>query len=355
MSRQTIAHIDLSALKHNLARVREMAPHSAVMAVIKADAYGHGLERVVGAIEPDQFCVATLGEAERVRDAGWRGALLLLEGFANREEMDLARRLECELVVHNPAQLNRLQDDRPWSRRLWLKLDSGMHRLGFPAAQAAALHERLAALTTEDVGLMTHFACADDADNPFTAEQIRVFDEATRGLPGPRSLANSAAILNYPDAHRDWVRSGIMLYGISPLAGRDGNRLGLRPVMRLSCRLVAVNACRAGDVVGYQAAYRCPEDMPVGIAAIGYGDGYSRHLGNGTPVLVAGRPAQLIGRVSMDLISIDLREVADARVGDEVVLWGDGLAVETVAAHAETIAYELVCGVTSRVKMTFSD
>jgi alanine racemase len=196
---------------------------------------------------------------------------------------------------------------------------------------------------------MSHFACADEAGNPKTSLQIERFDEAVAGLQAAHSLANSAAVLNFPAAHRDMVRPGILLYGISPDPDHSAADIGLKPAMTLSCELVAINQCRKGEGVGYGAAYNCPEDMRVGVAAIGYGDGYPRHLKNGTPVLLNGKPAKLAGRVSMDLITIDLRGHDDAKTGDRVVLWGEGLPVETVAPWADAVVYELICGVTGRV------
>jgi alanine racemase len=197
---------------------------------------------------------------------------------------------------------------------------------------------------------MSHFACADELPHPLNQLQLQRFQAATDGLPGPRSLANSAAVLNFPQAHADLIRPGIMLYGISPLPGKTGADHGLRPVMTLSCRLLAINDCRAGESVGYGATWQCPKDMRIGVAGIGYGDGYPRGVENGTPVLLNGRRAPLAGRVSMDLLTIDLRGHDDARVGDEVVLWGEGLPVEEIAAHCHAIPYELSCGVTRRVK-----
>lgn len=353
MSRNTVARIDLAALRHNLGVVRRLAPSSRVAAVVKADAYGHGIARISRALEgADLLAVATVGEVRAVRDAGWTGRLLLLEGFSGADEFDEVRSLDAETVLHHAAQVELLeQRGGANGQRLWLKLDTGMHRLGFPARDVAALRERVAALGHggEPV-LMTHFACADDASHPLTTAQVACFEDLTRGLPGPRSLANSAAVLNFPATHGDYVRPGIMLYGASPLPGKTGADHGLRPVMTLSCRLLAINHCQAGDTLGYGAAWACPEDMRVGVAGIGYGDGYPRSAANGTPVLVNGRRAQLVGRVSMDLLTIDLRGHDDAKVGDDVVLWGEGLPVEEVAASAGAIPYELSCGVTRRVK-----
>lgn len=352
MSRNTVARIDTEALRHNLAVARSLAPASRLVAVVKADAYGHGIRRVARALAgSDLLAVATVGEAEAVRNSGWTGGLLLLEGFAGTEEFDLARALGADLVVHHASQMDLLRErGLGEGQGLWLKVNTGMHRLGFPVAELPAVYERLRPLCASPPVLMSHFACADDPANPMTADQIRRFDAATAALPGPRSLANSAALLNYPDSHRDFVRPGILLYGISPLDGRHGREHGLRPAMTLGCRLLAINHCARGATLGYGARYRCPEDMRVGVAGIGYGDGYPRTMRDGAPVLVNGRPAKLAGRVSMDLVTIDLRGHDDAGIGDPVTLWGEGLPIEEVARWADTIPYALVCGVTGRVR-----
>lgn len=329
-----------------------MAPGSQIVSVIKADAYGHGIQRVARALDAtDVFAVATPGEAQAVRDSGWQGRLLLLEGFANTEAFDLARALELELVVHQHMQLDLLRQRGCGRRqRIWLKMDTGMHRLGFPSTDIAVLLQEIGSIEGASKPiLMTHFACADDPHNPMTRQQMELFDHMLEAWEGEQSLANSAAIINFPASCRDYVRPGILLYGISPSIKQDALALGLRPAMTLSCELIALNACRRGDLVGYGASYECPHDMRIGVAAIGYGDGYPRHLRNGAPVLVNGRRAQLAGRVSMDLITIDLTGHDDACEGDTVTLWGEGLAVDELAPWADAIPYELVCGVTGRV------
>jgi alanine racemase len=352
MSRNTIARINLTALRHNLKTVRNLAPQSKVVCVIKADGYGHGIERVARALTgADVFAVATPGEARLVRNAGWEGRLLLLEGFANLDDFNLARELGLELVIHQTHQLEMLKHNGCSPRqKLWIKLDSGMHRLGFPIKDTQALIEEINLVpgASEPV-LMTHFACADDPSNQMTQDQIELFNLAVSSFPFEQSLANSAAILNFNEASKNYVRPGIMLYGISPNKGKNGADYGLKPAMTLSCELLAVNHCLKDDYVGYGASYQCEQDMPIGVAAIGYGDGYPRRLRSGTPVLVNGLRAKLAGRVSMDLITLDLRGHESARPGDEVILWGGSLPVEEVADWADAIPYELVCGVTGRV------
>jgi alanine racemase len=354
MSRPTVATIHIDALRQNLARVRSLAPNSRVLAVVKADGYGHGLERVAHALEgADAFGVAALSDAERLRAAGLSQRIVLLSGFDEPEDLALLRRLNVESVVHHDEQLRMLEADAGGAPlRLWLKLDTGMHRLGFAPGRAREVHARLRAMPNVDpeIALMSHFARSDEFECADTAHQIRRFREATHDLPGPRSLANSAGVLGWPEAHADWVRPGGALYGLSPVAGRSGRDLGLQPAMTLSTRLIAINAVARDEAVGYGGAYRCPEDMRVGIAAIGYGDGYPRLAASGTAVLVDGQRAPIIGRVSMDLLAIDLRALPQARVGDPVVLWGRELPIEEVASAAGTIGYELACGITRRVR-----
>jgi alanine racemase len=352
MSRNTVARIDLAAVRHNLARIRVLAPRSAVACVVKADAYGHGLARIFTALEgADVLAVATTGEAAICREQGWRGRLLLLEGPSNAAEFDAAVSLEAEMVVHHETQLQLLrQRQRDVRRALWLKLDTGMHRLGFPESDARTVHAELEKLRGDEATvLMSHFACADDVSNSLTLQQIARFEKATTGLQGVVSLANSAGMLNFPQSQRDCVRPGIMLYGISPCRRKKAAEIGLKPAMTLQCDLIAINQARAGDTVGYGAAFTCPADMRIGVGAIGYGDGYPRHARNGTPVLVNGRRAPLVGHVSMDMITIDLSGDDDARVGDCVTLWGEGLPIEEVAPWADSIPYQLICGVTDRV------
>ena len=350
MSRNTVAQIDLSALRQNLKTIRKLASQSQVVCVIKADAYGHGITRVAQALDDaDVFAVATPGEANSVRESGWNGRLLLLEGFANRDDFEVARKLGVELVVHQPYQLALLKQ-HGWRIPLWLKFDTGMHRLGFPIEQLDAVVAEIASIpgASEPV-LMTHFACADELSNPMTLAQANTFSSAADKHAHAQSLCNSAAILNFPQVAKDYVRPGIMLYGISPNSGKTGEDYGLVPVMELSCELIAVNDCSKGDRIGYGAEFECPEDMRIGVAAIGYGDGYPRHIRSGAPVLINGKRAALAGRVSMDLITVDLRGHDEASPGDKLILWGSGLPVEEVAVWADAIPYELVCGVTGRV------
>lgn len=360
MARPTSATIHVDALRHNLGQLRMRAPRSRVMAVVKADGYGHGLERVARALGgADAFGVAALSDAERLRAAGISQPILLLSGFDEPADIERLRSLHVWTTVHHASQLEMLEQ-APAGEPLdcWLKLDSGMHRLGFAPEAFRAAYARLQALQGASVGrvvLMNHFASSDEfADSRSggtqTRQQIEVFRAVTAGLDGDRSLANSAAVLGWPDAHDDWVRPGGALYGMSVVDGSTGADFGLRPAMTLSTRLIAVNRICRGGRIGYAGTWECPEDMDVGVAAIGYGDGYPRAAPAGTPVLVDGHRTQVIGRVSMDLMTIDLRGVPDARVGAPVTLWGPELPVEAIAAHAGTIGYELTCSITRRVR-----
>jgi alanine racemase len=356
MTRPARARIDLRALQHNFRRVQQAAPHSRIIAIVKAHAYGHGLVRVAQALSgADAFGVACMEEAITLREAGCDRRIVLLEGLFSPADIMLINGYHLDVVIHSIRQLEMLEQGR-LSRPLdvWLKIDTGMHRLGFRPADAAAVAERLRGIPqVATLRFMTHFACADDLASDLTATQIRRFNTTPGAGEAERSLANSAGVLGWPDAHCEWVRPGIMLYGSSPLAGQSAVALDLQPVMTLSTELIAVNALSKGDAVGYGGDWTCPRDMHVGVAAIGYGDGYPRHAPSGMPVQVNGRAAALAGRVSMDMICVDLGDQPHARIGDEVVLWGAGLPVDEVAAQAGTISYELLCGVGSRVHFDY--
>ncbi|HUT42134.1 MAG TPA: alanine racemase [Gammaproteobacteria bacterium] len=353
MTRPACAHIELGALQHNLTRVRQMAPESRIIAVIKANAYGHGLVQVAQALDAaDAFGVVGLDEAINLREAGCEQRIVLLEGLFSAADIALVCGYRLDLVIHNDFQLDLVEQGqltRPVD--VWLKIDTGMHRLGFAPAGVDAALARLQALQhIGTVRYMTHFARADEADADYTASQIATFQATLGTRDGERTLANSAAVLAWPAAHADWVRPGIMLYGSSPIAGKSAAQLDLRPAMSLCSKLIAVAQRRKGDAVGYGGDWACPEDMQIGVAAIGYGDGYPRHAPPGTPVLVNGQRAALAGRVSMDMICIDLRNCTQACIGDEVIVWGDGLPVDDIACAAGTIAYEMLSGVSSRVQ-----
>jgi alanine racemase len=353
MTRPTRALIDISALRHNFQQVRKAAPGSRVMAVVKADAYGHGAARVARALdEANAFAVARMQEASEVRAAGITKPVLLLPGVHSDEELRAAAHLKLDLVVHHASQIDFLERATPHQAlSVWLKVDTGMHRLGFTPQQVAEVWRRLQACeaVAGSIRLMTHLARADEPEHSSAAEQIACFRAIEQCAGAQTSLANSAGVLGWPESHGDWVRPGIMLYGVSPFVGGRGVSHGLRPVMTLASRLIAVKRLRKGDPIGYGGTWSCPEDMPVGVVAAGYADGYPRHAPSGTPVLVNGAPVALSGRVSMDMLSVDLRSQPHARPGDPVILWGPGLPVEEVAEHAGSIGYELLSRVGPRV------
>lgn len=356
MTRATRATIDLRALQHNLTIARQHAPGSRLMAIIKANGYGHGLVEVAQALsDAEAFGVACVDEAISLREAGIAQPIVLLEGFVQADELRLIDGFQLQPVIHHRQQLEILERAGGPPLTVWLKVDTGMHRLGFTAEEAAAILTRL--LQCDRVGevrLMTHLANADDREDDFTFEQIRRFKTLADLAVDGRSIANSAGLLGWPQSESDWARPGIMLYGVSPFINSQGGQHDLRPVMTLRSQLIAVNHYQKGDPVGYGGTWKCPEPMPVGVVAIGYGDGYPRHAPSGTPVLLHGKRVPIVGRVSMDMLCLDLRECPKAAIGDEVVLWGEGLPVEEIAEAAGTIAYELLCKVTSRVRFEYA-
>ncbi len=352
MGRPARALVDASALRHNLDQVRRLAPRARVMAVIKANGYGHGLSWVANALsDADAFGVSSVEEGLALRQAGVKLPVCLLEGFFTADELPLLAEHRLAPTIHDESQIQALsQATLPAKLPVWIKIDTGMHRLGFAPHDLPNVLARLrACATVGDVRLMSHLANAEAAADPSTKLQIENFLTHTKNLGLETSLANSAGIVAWPDSHGDWVRPGIMLYGVSPVANQSSEQLNLKPVMTLQTSLIAVHQRKHGDAIGYGGDWRCPRDMPVGVAAIGYGDGYPRHAAVGTPVLVNGRRVPLVGRVSMDMITLDLSSQPQARVGDTVVLWGQDLPVAEVAQSAGTIAYELLCRVTERI------
>jgi alanine racemase len=348
------AEIDLDALRHNFREAKRRAGSARIMAVIKANGYGHGALRVATALpEADAFAVARVDEGVALREAGIAQRIAVLQGFYRTEELQLHERYRLEPVVHSLLQVELLETNPIHSLNIWLKLDSGMHRLGLEPEEFRDAARRLRACPSvrQPFGLLSHLACADDPADAATPRQLERFRDSAASLEGEHSLANSAGLLGWSESIQDWVRPGIMLYGVSPFAGNSGADLGLQPVMTLKTRLIAVKNLQPGDAVGYGGDWVCQRPTRLGIAAIGYGDGYPRHAGNGTPVLVNGWRAPIAGRVSMDMISVDLTDLPLCAPGDSVTLWGEGLPVETIARCAATIPYELLCGVTQRVRM----
>ncbi len=354
MTPMVSATIHAAALRHNLGVVRQQAPNSRVMAVIKANGYGHGLVAVARALnEADAFAVARVDEGQVLRQAGIANPIVLLEGVFDAAQLEAAARMQFELVVHVPEQIELLRASPSGaSFKVWLKLDTGMNRLGLKHAEFAAASTALRTLpaVAQPVRLFTHLASADEPDLITTQDQLTRFAAATNSMPGERSLANSAAMLSFPEAQGDWVRPGLLLYGVSPFAGAIGADYGLQPAMTLHSRIIAVKDVAVGEKVGYGGAWTAARPTRLAVAAVGYGDGYPRSVGSGAPVLVNGERAPLAGRVSMDMIGIDVTDLAALpKLGDPVVLWGEGLPVEEIAVWAGTIPYELLCGISQRV------
>jgi alanine racemase len=350
------ALISGSALRANLKVLRQRAPGARIMAVVKANAYGHGLVPTALALpDADAFAVARLGEAIALREAGVAQPIVLLEGVFDAAQLAIAARLSFDLVVHHPDQLALLEQQAARDFVVWLKVDSGMNRLGFRMESASEALARLRALrpALREVRLLTHLACADEPGSPATARQLQRFAPLAADAGLICSIANSAALLSVPEAQADWVRPGIALYGASPFASVSAASLGLVPAMSLETTVIATRHVPAGETVGYANTWRAERDTQVAILAAGYGDGLPRSLANGSPVLVGTQRASLVGRVSMDMIAVDVTGRADVRVGDGAVLWGPGLPVEEIAACAATIPYELLCGVSQRVPLTF--
>jgi alanine racemase len=359
--RAAVIHRSGAALRHNLAVARTAAPGRAVWAVIKAEGYGHGMEWAALALrgEADGFAVSCLDEAIALREAGVSEPVLVLHGPQRDDDWRLCETFRLQPVLHDESQLPGLEGFHGSLPGLWLKLDTGMHRLGFAPAKARALFAQLRARPAAANGLhwMTHLACADQPALPRNREQIDSFGRAVGGLPGLRSFANSAAVMSGMAAgstRGEWIRPGIMLYGPSPIAGEAGPERGLIPVMTVTAPLIASKTVEAGDSVGYGATWTAPRRTRAGVVAIGYADGYPRHAPSGTPVLLHGRECPLIGRVSMDMIEIDLTGVPEARVGDMVTLWGEGLPVERIARAAGTIGYDLLTRVAGRLRVAAS-
>lgn len=353
---RVVARVDAGALVHNLAVARHAAAGSRVFAVVKADAYGHGLAAAAAAFAAaDGLAVACVAEAAELRAVGVAAPVLVLEGAADGRELETARRLGLELAVHAAWQLELLERDGARGlARLWIKFDTGMHRLGFAPARAPQIAARLAALGASAPGVMTHLACADAAENGATARQLAVFSEVRALFVGPASAANSAGLLAHPASRCDWVRPGLMLYGVSPFPGRSGPELGLRPAMNLSAAVLAIQNVAVGEGVGYGFDWRASRPSRIGIVSAGYGDGYPWRAAAAGCALIRGRRVPLAGRVSMDMLGLDLTEVPEAAVGEEVTLWGDGLPVEEVARAAGTSPYELICSVTRRVPRAYA-
>ncbi len=350
MSRPLIAQVNLSALRENLAKARERAAGAQVLAVVKANAYGHGLRRVLPALgNADGLALVELDTAITLRERHYARRILLLEGFFEASELAEISARRLAVVVHHMEQVKMLEAatlSRPIE--VFIKVNTGMNRLGFRISDVHAIVERLSHTASVAVmRLMTHLARADEEDG--LREQLDAFEDACRGLPYPRSLANSAGVIRYADVGGEYVRPGIMLYGSSPFPYDTAEMLGLTPVMTLKSALIGVQDLKPNQSVGYGGTYTAARAHRIGVIACGYADGYPRHAPNGTPVLVCGKKARTAGRVSMDLMTVDLTDVPEATIGSPVVLWGEGLSVDDVASAASTVGYQLLCSVSARV------
>jgi len=363
MPRPLEALIHLEALQHNLQRARAAAPDARVWAVVKANAYGHGLDRAFeGLRAADGFALLDIAEAERLRKMDWRGPILLIEGAFEVRDLEWCSRLGLWHTVHCEQQIDWLAMHKTeWPHHVFLKMNTGMNRLGFRPEAFRQAWVRLSTLPqVDEISLMTHFS---DADGPRgIAHQAKLFHATCDDLPGERSLCNSAATLRHaqdPAIRGDWVRPGVMLYGASPdFPEHDAAHWGLQPAMTLRSRLIGVQHLLAGETVGYGSRFTAPQAMRIGVVACGYADGYPRHASDGTPVLVDGQRTRLLGRVSMDMLTVDLTDLPQAQIGSEVTLWGQGpelnghpttLSIDEVAHHCGTIGYELMCALSPRV------
>ncbi|MFP5382935.1 MAG: alanine racemase [Gammaproteobacteria bacterium] len=358
MKREVVAGIRLDALRHNLGVVRRLCPSSRIVAMVKANAYGHGLLPVAEALSAagvDALGVAVIDEALALRAAGISAPVIVMEGAFSTDEVAAAAARDIALVVYRDEQVAMLCDGGAdvSGLEVWLKIETGMHRLGLPAAQADVAVEKLRSRVRR-LGVMTHFACADEAGHPLTPVQLDLLKRFAQRHALPASAANSGAIVACPAARLDDVRPGIMLYGGAPVIGQDAAAFGLQPVMTLSARVIAVNDVPEGEAVGYGCTWRAARDSRIAVVGIGYGDGYPRHAPSGTPVLVGGHRRPLAGRVSMDMITVDVTGLPGVGVGDPVVLWGEGLPADEVARNVGTISYELFCRLTSRVRFVYA-
>ncbi len=357
-SRPIHAQINISALKHNLSVVRSYTSDTKIMVIVKADAYGHGLLHIASALKnADGFAMLELDAAICLRNAGYQQPILLLEGFFSVAEIKLFKQYQLSAVIHNEVQLEMLALSKQHEIDVFIKINTGMNRLGFTPEKFPYVLQSLASNSNiGNISLMTHFANADDpVKNETVQKQWQCFNTTTSGLNLPRSLANSAAIIRHPKTHADWVRPGIMLYGASPFTDKTAAELNLHPVMTVTSRLIAIQNLTAGDKVGYGGLFQATRPMRIGIVAAGYADGYPRHALTNTPILVKDQLTRTLGHASMDMLAVDLSTVKNAQLGDSVTLWGEGLPVNEVARATATISYELLCALAPRVEKTLQN
>jgi alanine racemase len=347
MKRAAFARINLAHLKHNLSEIRKIANSSKIMAVVKADAYGHGMFEVCKCLtEADAFSVAYVSEAIELRESNIQQPIVALQGFSNVNDLKNAIAQNVQVVIHHEEQLNMLRSlsNTPTLNTL-IKIDSGMKRLGFEPEVLPNVINQIQSIVSADskIKLMTHLACADELDSDVTQQQLGKFDLTVKGLEFEQTIANSAGILAWPESHRDWVRPGLVLYGVNPIQPPQANNsVNICPVMSVYAPLISVKRCKKGEKIGYGGIFRCPRDMVIGVIAMGYADGYPRHLKSASKVLIRQQLAPVVGRVSMDMITVDITNL-DLQVGEIVELWGETVAVSEVATCAETISYELLC------------
>ncbi len=331
--------LDADALAHNFQHVKKLARHTRVISMIKSNAYGHGMLWAAKILkDSDGFGVALLSDAIKLREAGIPQKIVLLRGVYNHAELALIQQFDIDIVVHTQEQVDLITAEKPQKLNIWLKVNTGMNRLGFQPEEIRYIYTQL---DKYNIVLMTHFSSADELQNPLTHKQAELFNKI--GIKTEKSLAHSAGILGWKDYHADWVRPGLMLYGVSPFPATTGLDFNLKPVMTWKSSLIATRKIKQGDAVGYNGTYVCPEDMMMGIVGVGYGFGYPRHAKNGTPILVNNIQTEIVGRVSMDMLAVNLHNIPNAKIGDEVILWGQGLPIEKIAEKTATSAYELLC------------
>lgn len=359
------ANISRKAVRHNFERIKTIAPNSRIISVLKANAYGHGLLEMASILsDSDAFGVARLEEALAIREGNFDKAILLMEGFFDIGDIDVLIKHQVQTVIHSLAQIDALEEMATTLKsaclpplKVWLKVDTGMNRLGISPSQFPEALSRLKGVNyvDDDINFMTHFSCADDVDNDFTTQQMHDFYQLVEGHGGELTLANSAGILSWPQSHADWIRPGLLLYGCSPMLHRTGEQDEFVAAMTLSTSVIAIKPLAKGENVGYGAHWRAPQNTQLAVIAIGYGDGYPRHAKSGTPVLINGKRYPIVGRVSMDMITVDLGSEHQVSCGDNVIMWGPQLPVEEIAQWSDTICYELILQLTSRVDITFTE
>ena len=357
MRGEPYALINLDAIRQNVKKVREYVPNAKIMAVIKANGYGHGLLLMAQALNNvDGLAIARISEGIFLRKSGVKSKLLILSGFFSERQLNDIVEYSLDVVVHSVQQVEILKKYLGQPKiSIWVKINTGMNRLGLSSAEFAIAYQELTALPNikQPITLMTHLSNADDMKSPVTQQQIQLFNKTVGNISDEKSIANSAGIIGWPDSVTNWVRPGLMLYGVSPFLKGYGKELGLNPVMSLHSYIIAVKNIAAGESVGYSGNWVSRKQTRLGVVCVGYGDGYPRYAKEGTPVLVNNERVPLIGRVSMDMITVDLSSQKNVIPGDPVTLWGDGLAVEEIAKYADTIPYTLLCGITKRVKFSY--